>query len=64
MLAGHLTMLFCVCPRIHLMDEVRVKAVAECYAGNRGAGLGTILNDLGFEGLGLGAALWLREIPA
>ncbi len=46
------------------MDEVCVEAMAERDAGNRSAGLGTLLNDLGLEGLGVGTALWLHEIPA
>ena len=53
--------------RVHpnpFVDEVCVEAMAECDAGNRSAGLGTLLNDLGFEGLGVGTALWLHEIPA
>ncbi len=33
------------------MDEVCIEAMAECGAGNRCIGLGTLLNDLGFEGL-------------
>lgn len=46
------------------MDEVCVEAVAERDAGNRGAGVGAVLNDLGFERLGIGATCWLHEIPA
>lgn len=46
------------------MDEVRVEAVTQRDAGNRSAGLGTLLNDLGLEGFGVGTALWLHEIPA
>lgn len=45
------------------VDEVCVEANAECDAGNRSAGLGTLLNDLSHEGLGIGTALWLHEIP-
>ena len=30
----------------------------------RSAGLGALLNDLGLEGLGIGTACWLHEIPA
>lgn len=43
------------------MDEVRVETVAQCDIGNRGSGLGTFVNDLGLEGFGVGAALWLHE---
>ena len=46
------------------MDKVCVEAMAERDAGNRSTGLGTLLNDLGLEGLGVGTALWLHEIPA
>ena len=46
------------------MDEVRVEAVAQRNAGNRGPGLGALLNDLGLEGFGVGTALWLHERPA
>ena len=50
--------------RLHsnpFMDEVRVETVAQCDIGNRGSGLGTFVNDLGLEGFGVGAALWLHE---
>lgn len=47
-----------------IVDEVCVEAMAERDAGNRSAGLGTLLNDLGFEGLGIGTACWLHKIPA
>ena len=53
--------------RLHsnpFMDEVRVEAVAQRNAGNRGPGLGTLLNDLGLEGFGVRTALWLHERPA
>ncbi|MNQ84344.1 hypothetical protein D3C85_994690 [compost metagenome] len=53
--------------RLHpnpFVDEVSVEAMAEGYAGDRGAGLGTLLNDLGLEGFGIGTACWLHEIPA
>ncbi len=53
--------------RLHsnpFMDEVRVETVAQRNAGNRGSGLGALLNDLGFEGLGVGTALWRHERPA
>ena len=43
------------------MDEVCVEAMAERDAGNRSAGLGAFVNDLGFEGFGVGTALWLHE---
>jgi len=33
-----------------IVDEVCVEAMAECDAGNRSAGLGTLLNDLGLKG--------------
>ena len=46
------------------MDEVCAEAMAEGDAGNRSARLGTLLNHLGLEGFGVGAALWLHEIPA
>ena len=46
------------------MDEVCVEAMAERDASNRSAGLGAFLNDLGLEGLGIGTACWLHEIPA
>jgi len=46
------------------VDEVCVEVMAECDAGNRSIGPGTLLNNLGFEGLGIGAACWLYEIPA
>jgi hypothetical protein len=46
------------------VDEVCIEAMAESDAGNRSAGLGTLLNDLGLEGLGIGTACWLHEIPA
>jgi hypothetical protein len=35
----------------------------EYDAGNRCAGLGTLLNDLGLEGFGIRAVDWLHEIP-
>ena len=38
--------------RSHGGDEV----MAECDAGNRSTRLGTLLNDLGSEGLGVGTA--------
>ena len=38
--------------------------MAERDAGNRSAGLGTLLNDLGFEGFGIVTTSWLHEIPA
>src|SRR5690606_28972421 len=37
--------------------EIGVEAVAQGHAGNRGAGLGTLLDDLGLERFGIGAAL-------
>lgn len=46
------------------VDEVCVEAMAERDAGNRSAWLGALLNDLGFEGFGIGTACWLHEIPA
>ena len=46
------------------VDEVRVEAVVERDAGNRGSGLGALLNDLGLERPGIGTALWLHERPA
>lgn len=46
------------------VNEVCVEAMAECDAGNRSAWLGALFNDLGFEGLGVGTACWLHEIPA
>lgn len=46
------------------MDDVRVDAVAKCDASNRSAGLGALLDDLDFEGLGIGTTIWLHEIPA
>lgn len=33
------------------------------HAPNLGHALGTLLNDLGFKGLGVGTACWLHEIP-
>lgn len=53
--------------RVHsnpFVDEVGVEAMAEGDAGNRSAGLGTLLNDLGLEGFGIGTACWLHDIPA
>ena len=53
--------------RVHsdpFMDEVCVEAVAQRNAGNRGPGLGALLNNLGLEGFGVGTALWLQERPA
>jgi hypothetical protein len=53
--------------RLHpnpFVDEVNFEAMAECDAGNRSAGQGTLLNDFGLEGLGVGTALCLHEIPA
>ena len=53
--------------RLHpnpFVDEVCVEAMAEGDAGNRSAGLGTLLNDLGLKGFGIGTACWLHEIPA
>ena len=53
--------------RVHpnpFVDEVCVEAMAERDAGNRSTGLGTLLNDLGFEGFGIGTACWPHEIPA
>lgn len=47
-----------------LVDEVRVEAVVERDAGNRGSGLGALLNDLGLERPGIGTALWLHERPS
>ena len=46
------------------VNEVRVEAMVKGDAGNRGAGVGAVLNDLGFERLGIGATCWLHEIPA
>lgn len=46
------------------MDEVCVEAAAQRNAGNRGPGLGALLNNLGLEGFGVGTALWLHERPA
>lgn len=45
------------------VDEVCIEAMAESDAGNRSAGLGTLLNDLGLEGLGIGTVCWLHEYP-
>lgn len=45
------------------MKEIRVEAVAQRDAGNRGPGLGASLNGLGLKGLGIGTALWQREYP-
>lgn len=42
------------------MDEVCVKAVLLRDAGNRSAGLGAFLDNLGLEGFGIGTALWLH----
>ena len=47
-----------------LMDEVRVEAVAQRDIGDRGAGFGALLYDLGFEGFAVGTALWLHEESA
>lgn len=44
------------------MDKVCVAAVAQCDAGNRSARLRALLDDLDFEGLGVGTTLWLHEI--
>jgi hypothetical protein len=52
--------------RLHpnpFVDEVRVEAMAQRDADNRSTGLGALLNDLDFEGFGVGTALWLHEIP-
>lgn len=46
------------------VDEVCIEVMAECDAGNRSTGLGTLLNDLGLEGFGIGTACWLHELPA
>ena len=46
------------------VDEVCVEAVAQRNAGNRGPGLGALLNNLGLEGFGVGTALWLHERPS
>lgn len=40
-----------------LVHEIGVEAVAQGRAGNRGAGLGTLIDDLGLEGFGIGVAL-------
>ena len=45
------------------VDEVRVEAVAQRDVGNRGSGLGALLNDMRLEGFGIGTALWLHESP-
>ena len=45
------------------MDEVCVEAMAECDVGNRGAGLGAFLNDLGIEGLGIGRRVGCMKYP-
>ena len=53
--------------RVHpspFVDEVCVEAMAERNAGNRSTALGTLLNDLGVEGFGIGTACWPHEIPA
>ena len=42
------------------MNEVRVKAMVLRDASNRSAGLGALLDNLGFEGFGIGTALWLH----
>lgn len=46
------------------VNEVCIEAMAARDAGNRSAGLGAFLNDLSLEGLGIGTACWLHEIPA
>ena len=45
-------------------SEVRVESMAQRDAGNRDTRLGALLNDLDFEGFGVGTALWLHELPA
>lgn len=35
------------------VDEVKIQAMAESDAGNRSSGLGKLLDDLVFEGLGI-----------
>ena len=53
--------------RLHpnpFVDEVRVEAMAKGNAGNRSAGLDTLLNDPGLEGFGIRTACRLHEIPA
>ena len=53
--------------RLHpnpFVDEVRVETMAEGNAGNRSAGLDTLLNDPGLEGFGIRTACRLHEIPA
>ena len=39
------------------MHEVGVEAVAQGDVGDGGAGLGALLNDLGFKGFAVGTAL-------
>ena len=45
------------------MDKVCVEAMAERDAGNRSTGLGTLLNDLGLEGLGVGTGCGCMKYP-
>jgi hypothetical protein len=46
------------------VDKVRIKAVIQRDTGNRRAGLGALLDDLGFEGFGVRTTLWLHGKPA
>lgn len=45
------------------MDEVRVEAMAQRDAGNRGTVLGALLNDLDFEGIGVGRRCGRMKYP-
>ncbi|MNL40372.1 hypothetical protein D3C87_1627160 [compost metagenome] len=46
------------------VNEVGIEAVAQRDVRDGGAGLSTLLNDLGFEGFAVGTALRVHEESA